>query len=208
MFNTELAKLLSQNIANKEEGEGVIKTRELNQIMQEEGIDEEKISEALSEIIAENARDEASDLMLIARSDVKGHQKVIRAVQLLMIKVNELSGQRDAHQDTIKNTVDKQPVIDRLVKMLHEQLKFVERIACTKDSAITEDIRSAMLSNAARTNKYLLDHCKGFVEDKSLFDSLGINADPLELSGTLEKVFSTYEQFETDEAQELLILLR
>ena len=176
--------------------------------MQEEVIDEETNSEALSEISTENARDKDSDLMLIARSDVKGREKVIRAVQLLMIKVNELSGQRDALQDTIKNTVDKQPVIDRLVKMLHEQLKFVERISCTNDSAITEDIRNAMLSNAARTNEYLLDHCKGFVEDKLLFDSLGINEDPLELGETLEKVFSIYEQFETDEAQELLILLR
>ena len=192
MFNTELEKLLSKNIANKEEGEGVIKTRELDQIMQEEGIDEETFSEALSEINTENAKDEASDLMLIARSDVKGREKVIRAVQLLMAKVNELAAQRDALQDTINNTVDKQPVIDRLVKMLHEQLKFVERISCTNDSAITEYIRNAMLSKAARKNECLLDHCKGFVEDKSLFDSLGIKEDPLELSETLEKVFSTY----------------
>ena len=205
----ELEKLLSEQIAKREEeGDGVIKTRELDQIMQEEGIDEETFTEALSEINTENAKDEVNDLMLIARSDVKGREKAVRAVQLLTTKVNELTGQRDALQDSINNAVDKQPVIDRLVKMLHEQLKFVERIACTNDSAITDDIRNAMLSNAARTNKYLLDHCKGFVEDKSLFDSLGINADPLQLSEALERVFSTYEQFDTNEAQELLVLLR
>ena len=174
-------------------------------------INEDTYLEALSSIDTENIKEEVDDLMTIARNEQNdAKEKFIRTLQMLCQRINEIIDQRNKLQEYIDNIRDNKPHIEWLNKTINEQLKFVERIACSNDKNITDDLRQQMAQNAARTHKYLQEHCIGFTSEQSLFDDLGLNADPLALKEHLDQVFQKYENLENDseETNELLILLR
>ena len=210
-------KELEEEFGNQDaNGVPIVKSRGLNsnnRVTEHEYalINEDTYLEALSAIDTENIKEEVEDIMSIARNDHNdAKEKFIRTLQMLCQRVGEVTVQRNKLQEFIDNIRDNKPQIEWLNQTINEQLKFVERIACSNDKNISDELRQQMVQNAARTHKYLQDHCIGFTSEQSLFDQLGLNADPLALKEHLEQVFERYENLETDsqETNELLILLR
>ena len=190
------------------EAANALQSTKVEQLSPDQIVNEDTYIESLVDVDKEGIQDEIQDVLQIAKKNETNKEKCIRIVQYLLGRISENVKQQEALRQQIDSFVDKQPIVDKLLVMLNQQLAFVERIACSNDKAITEETRNQMIENAARTHAFLTENCIGFTEDRSLFDLLGINADPLELKNGIQKLFGEYQDIESPEGLELLIVLR
>lgn len=166
------------------------------------------IAEALSEVPLQNRDDDLNDLKQIQNSEENDREKSLRALILLLTKLNETNKQ---NQDLLKEKEeynDKKEIINKLKQMLNQQLSFIEKILSGNDKDVSDDIKKSLTENVARIHDYLEQEAQAFTEESSLFDTLNIRADPLQMKKGLEDLFDQFETIDTDEGAQLLILLR
>lgn len=197
-------KILKQQEHNPEE-EDAVRNRD---ITVEDVDDDDSISTALSEVPLTGREDDLHDLEQIMKSDEKPKERDLRAMILMLTKLNEDSATIEKMKEEAKDFSDKKEIIKKLQQMLHQQLMFIERILQSGDNSVPEDMRQSMTENVARIHDYLSSEGAAFAEEQSLFDLLGLKADPLELKEGIEKLFSEYEEIESDDGIKLLVLLR
>ena len=197
-----LEKALQKKIEELDNAKAQTKTEPISP---DQIVNEDTYIEALVDFDREGIQDEIDDVIKLSKANETNKEKAIRIVQHLLTRIQSEVANSQKLREQIDSFVDKQPIVDKLLEMLNQQLQFVERIACTNDHAITEDIRNQMIENAARSQAFLTQNCIGFTEDRSLFDLLGINADPLQLKGGIQKLFEDFADIESPEYRQLEI---
>lgn len=160
-----------------------------------------------------NVVDDYEDIVNIySDNDEPSKQRLIQIIEFLLTRVSKFKELINAEREDIDqeeeekcDKVDER--VDRLLKMLSQSTRFIESIVATNID-LSDDLRTNLLQNVARTNVFLEEFADGYLEDSSIFDILNIGGRPESLKPTLERLFEQYSDFESDEAIELMFCLR
>lgn len=168
---------------------------------------DDKIFEVIADAI-ENAPPDIVDGVLKITKSVR-YTKTEKVKKIILFFINEVRKQRQSV------TVDKvnKGECERLVTAMHSQLRFLENlVSCDDDINLLfeqpDEARKAIQEQVIRIEQFLKQNARGFVEDANIFDSLQLNANPLELSKRLQSFLDRYPTIRTPEGDELFVMLR
>lgn len=168
---------------------------------------DDKIFDVIADAI-ENAPPDVVDGVLKITKSAK-YTKTEKVKKIILFFINEIRKQRQSV------TVDKvnKGECERLVTAMHSQLRFLENlVSCDDDINLLfeepDEARKAIQEQVIRIEQFLKQNARGFVEDANIFDSLQLNANPLELSKRLQSFLDRYPTIRTPEGDELFVMLR
>lgn len=169
-------------------------------------VDDQTISTICDSI--ENAPSEIVDeiLKILNSENLTKLDKVKRTIEYFIDKIRK-------EQQKVSNAANNNGSFKNLVYAMHSQLHFLENlIDCDEDIQFLfddpEEAKKSLMHQANQINEFLATDAKGFVEDANIFDSMQLNADPQEISDHLNSFFDKYKKIQTNEGEELLVLLR
>lgn len=168
---------------------------------------DDKIFDVIADAIENAPPDIVDGVLKITKSPKL--TKTEKVKKIILFFINEVRRQR---QSVSVDKVNKGEC-ERLVTAMHSQLRFLENlVSCDDDIHLLfeepDEARRAIQEQVIRIEQFLKQNAKGFVEDANIFDSLQLNADPLELSKRLQSFLDRYPTIRTPEGDELFVMLR
>ena len=135
--------------------------------------------------------------------------KVDKLKKIILFFIDEVRKQRQSVGSIKSNKGECQ----RIITAMHSQLRFLENlVSCDEDIQLLfeqpDDAKKAIQDQVTRIEQFLKQNAKGFIEDANIFDTLQLNADPLELSKRLKSFLDKFPKLSTPEGEELFVMLR
>lgn len=168
---------------------------------------DDKIFDIISDAI-ENAPPDIVDGVLKITKNVK-YTRIDKIKKIIFFFIEEIRKQRQSVGAVKVNKGE----YERLVTAMHSQLRFLENLVnCDDDVQLLfeepDEAKKAIQEQVTRIEEFLKQNAKGFVEDATIFDTLQLNVNPLELSKRLQSFFDRFPAIQTPEGDELFVMLR
>ena len=109
-------------------------------------------------------------------------------------------------RDIVKARNEDGPRVQRLLQLMNAQLQYID--AFSKDGKIPQNIRSALVENVQEAHDFITQNAQGLIEEFSLFNLLDTDEDPEQLKDSLNELFEKFPELESDESNELFIVLK
>ena len=154
-------------------------------------------------------------------------QKIQETLSYLINGNNERQAQIDSllqeKEIRDKDIAEKEKTINHTLDLLAKQTKFIERKLVPQIQSDQlpplpqQDIndnnngpintQQALVKEVDEANKFLHENCTGFVDDVTIFDAIDIHQSPLDFHNSVNKLFETYGNVETNEGRDMLSVL-
>lgn len=170
--------------------------------------------ESLSEILSATSSSVVNDILdMINEPDSLQDEKIKNIIKALIKEINDLIRDKELQGDSSHK--EEQAIIQRLLSAMHSQLEFIERLSNSDQerdwlipTANKDDVRKALVSQAAKLQLFLSEYTEGFADDADMFDSLVLDEDPDTIHDNMQSFLSNFSSVRTTEGRELVALLR